>query len=271
MSNITTAITSPIVNDTSPVSSIVPEISYVFSIHNKILLKYPVVPYSIVASYVLFVKWIGPAIMRKRKPYSLQNVLIVYNLLQALANLYIACAAFSGVIKYWDSRCSTRKSPKFLELLEVAMKHGYQLYVIKFIDLLDTVFFILRKKNKQVSFLHVFHHAGMCLIYYWGLNNLHKHIGFYMALGFAINTVVHVIMYTYYGLAAIGPQMQKYLWWKKHLTRLQIGQIFFILGYMIFGFLTGCEEFGNLDIYVLFYGSTTLFLFLNFYRKYKKD
>jgi len=29
-------------------------------------------------------------------------------------------------------------------------------------------------------------------------------------------------MYTYYGLAAIGPHMQKYLWWKKYLTKLQL-------------------------------------------------
>jgi len=29
-------------------------------------------------------------------------------------------------------------------------------------------------------------------------------------------------MYSYYFLAALGPEMQKYLWWKKYLTRLQI-------------------------------------------------
>lgn len=29
-------------------------------------------------------------------------------------------------------------------------------------------------------------------------------------------------MYSYYGLAAIGPHMQKYLWWKKYLTSLQL-------------------------------------------------
>lgn len=29
-------------------------------------------------------------------------------------------------------------------------------------------------------------------------------------------------MYGYYGLAALGPHMQKYLWWKKYLTIIQI-------------------------------------------------
>ena len=29
-------------------------------------------------------------------------------------------------------------------------------------------------------------------------------------------------MYIYYGLAAIGPSMQKYLWWKRYMTKLQL-------------------------------------------------
>lgn len=32
---------------------------------------------------------------------------------------------------------------------------------MKLLDLLDTAFFILRKKQQQVSFLHVYHHTGM--------------------------------------------------------------------------------------------------------------
>lgn len=37
-----------------------------------------------------------------------------------------------------------------------------------------------------------------------------------------VNTFVHIVMYSYYGLAAIGPYMQKYLWWKRYLTSLQL-------------------------------------------------
>ena len=37
-----------------------------------------------------------------------------------------------------------------------------------------------------------------------------------------INSFVHTVMYLYYGLAAMGPHMQKYLWWKKHLTKVQL-------------------------------------------------
>ena len=41
-----------------------------------------------------------------------------------------------------------------------------------------------------------------------------------------INSFVHTIMYLYYGLAAMGPHMQKYLWWKKHLTKVQLVSLF---------------------------------------------
>lgn len=34
-------------------------------------------------------------------------------------------------------------------------------FMLKVVDLMDTVFFILRKKNNQVTFLHIYHHAGM--------------------------------------------------------------------------------------------------------------
>lgn len=37
-----------------------------------------------------------------------------------------------------------------------------------------------------------------------------------------LNTFVHIIMYTYYMLAAMGPEMQKYLWWKKYLTQVNV-------------------------------------------------
>ena len=44
-----------------------------------------------------------------------------------------------------------------------------------------------------------------------------------------INSWIHAVMYVYYGLAAVGPSMQKYLWWKKHMTTLQLVSCFFTL------------------------------------------
>ena len=46
--------------------------------------------------------------------------------------------------------------------------------------------------------------------------------GAYLSAFMALNSFIHVIMYTYYAVAALGPQYQKYLWWKRYLTFLQI-------------------------------------------------
>lgn len=39
--------------------------------------------------------------------------------------------------------------------------------------------------------------------------------------GPTLNCFVHVVMYSYYGLSAI-PAVRPYLWWKKHITQLQL-------------------------------------------------
>ncbi|KAH3832237.1 hypothetical protein DPMN_105518 [Dreissena polymorpha] len=37
-----------------------------------------------------------------------------------------------------------------------------------------------------------------------------------------LNSFIHLVMYTYYFMAALGPRYQKYLWWKKYMTKMQI-------------------------------------------------
>ena len=41
-----------------------------------------------------------------------------------------------------------------------------------------------------------------------------------------LNSFIHLVMYTYYGMAALGPQYQKYLWWKKYMTSMQIVSVY---------------------------------------------
>lgn len=37
-----------------------------------------------------------------------------------------------------------------------------------------------------------------------------------------LNSFVHVLMYAYYGISSLGPEYQKFVWWKKHLTKVQL-------------------------------------------------
>lgn len=40
-----------------------------------------------------------------------------------------------------------------------------------------------------------------------------------------INSFVHVIMYSYYFLTSYRPELKKSLWWKKHITQIQLVSI----------------------------------------------
>lgn len=99
------------------------------------------------------------------------------------------------------------------------MKGFYLYFVAKLTELLDTIFFVLRKKDKQVTFLHIYHHTCMCMLSWGGVKYYPGGHGLF--LGF-INSFVHIIMYTYYFLATFGPKYEKYLWWKKYITVLQM-------------------------------------------------
>lgn len=81
------------------------------------------------------------------------------------------------------------------------------------------IFFVLRKKESQVTFLHLYHHTLTPLETWICVKFI---AGGHGTLGNLINNAVHVVMYGYYMLAAMGPEYQKYLWWKKHLTIVQL-------------------------------------------------
>lgn len=81
------------------------------------------------------------------------------------------------------------------------------------------MFFVLRKKDKQITFLHMYHHTAMPMVS-WGCTKYYP--GGHGTLIGVINSFVHIIMYFYYMMSAMGPQYHKYLWWKKYITTLQM-------------------------------------------------
>ena len=94
-------------------------------------------------------------------------------------------------------------------------------FMTKFIEFADTFFFIARKKFGHVSKLQLIHHGMMPMFSFMLVRWLP---GGQESFGGAFNSLVHVIMYSYYFLAAFGPTFQKYLWWKKYLTSFQMFQ-----------------------------------------------
>mmetsp|Transcript_24149 Transcript_24149/g.46782 ORF Transcript_24149/g.46782 Transcript_24149/m.46782 type:complete len:295 (+) Transcript_24149:206-1090(+) len=90
----------------------------------------------------------------------------------------------------------------------------YMNYLLKWYELLDTVFLVLRKR--EVIFLHQYHHAAT-LALCWIQMDQHSTVQW---VPISINLLVHMFMYYYYMLAALRIKV----WWKKYLTQLQILQ-----------------------------------------------
>lgn len=54
------------------------------------------------------------------------------------------------------------------------------------------------------------------------------------AIPAAINSFVHVVMYSYYLLASFGDRFRGWLWWKRYLTTMQIAQFFVVFGHAVY-------------------------------------
>jgi elongation of very long chain fatty acids protein 7 len=129
-------------------------------------------------------------------------------------------------------------TPKGLRMAETCWWY----YISKFTEFFDTLFFILRKKYQHVSTLHVIHHGVMPFsgekrkLSFGALFSLifekFASLSVWMGMKFApgghstffamLNAFVHIVMYFYYMIAAMGPEYQKYIWWKKYLTAFQM-------------------------------------------------
>ncbi|XP_054707880.1 elongation of very long chain fatty acids protein 7-like isoform X1 [Uloborus diversus] len=227
-------------------------------------------PFILCASYVFFVKRLGPHFMKNRKPFDLRRLMVVYNMFLVAA--YSTCMFKLAYIFFTTDVTKTLCNPtKVLRnhYTYTACRTVWVIYLLKYIEFADTIFFVLRKKYHLVTNLHVIHHGVLPLLFWSGLRTETR--GFRVILIY-INSTVHAIMYTYYGLAAIGPQVQKYLWWKEHLTRLQMTQFAVILILGFFGStLSRCTS-SNRNLYSdMFFAMLFLILFYNFYtRTYAK-
>jgi hypothetical protein len=222
--------------------------------------------------YLIFVLKVGPKIMEKRKAFQLNTVMILYNAFQVLFNAWLVNLILNIDFKYLLStygcnQCVQSNSAESIKVQTAMSRAGWWYVFAKFIELLDTVFFVLRKKQSQISFLHVYHHS-MTVIFAWCyLKFLPGEQGIVIGI---LNSMVHVIMYSYYFIAALGPKYKKYLWWKKYMTWIQLVQFSLMLLYLIVTLMDSRTP-KALTYYFIAIVIIFMYLFSDFYRQaYKK-
>ncbi|KAG5886827.1 hypothetical protein JTB14_006785 [Gonioctena quinquepunctata] len=173
----------------------------------------------IICSYVYIVRFLGPRLMKNRPPFSIRTLLIVYNSLQIVFNLWF----------------------------------GYE------------IFFVLRKSNRQISLLHIYHHAStvfctwLGLVFYPGGHSLFLP---------AMNILVHAVMFFYYLLTCIDSTWKESRIFKRSLTQIQMVQ--FIALIIFYGRALREDDcpYPKFPCYLVTAQATIMFImFFDFYRK----
>ncbi|XP_064645770.1 very long chain fatty acid elongase 1-like [Lineus longissimus] len=196
----------------------------------------------------MFLVLMSPLWQAMTKPVFVRPVLVVYNFICC----FVSICTFLGFVYF-----GFIKSPSIYDMkpAEGLGKVYYLYYFTKNLELMDTVFMVLRHKQRQISFLHVFHHSSMVM-----LSNFAAAYTPWPAIAFylSMNSFVHICLYIYYGMAAMCPDDPPQ--WKKQVTQLQIAQ--FLIGscFGVYGYLNH-----SFCIYSILYALIMTVLFSNFY------
>ncbi|VDP88657.1 unnamed protein product [Echinostoma caproni] len=105
-----------------------------------------------------------------RQSWGLIKILMVlYNTIMVCYSAYMAIGCIIVVRRIgYGLGCEVQPDPKDRSTDSI-LHFGYLFYFSKFVEMLDTVFFLCRGKVDQVTFLHVFHHATMPPSIWWGV------------------------------------------------------------------------------------------------------
>ncbi|GAB5033393.1 gns1 sur4 family protein [Nannochloropsis oceanica] len=216
---------------------------------------------------------------RRESPYHLKQVLTIYNLINVLVSSYVSLA----ILRYKLFPCSSSSVPlpqpedsnlqqptttssficNRLALGDPGLASVFAVYYLqKYFEYLDTYFFILRRSFRQVTFLHLFHHASITVI-----------VGSLMPFDFGgdmyfpilANSLCHVAVYLHYFCTCLGLPS----WWSSHLASLQLLQFASIFLQSSLAFYEGpsCGSPDFSKILMMVYMGSMLILFSDFFFK----
>ena len=201
----------------------------------------------------------GPRVLKGRT-FPVHYPVIAYNFALVLLNMYIVAELLLTTSHYrW--RCQPVDYSTDAGALRTA-KAVWWVYISKLVEMLDTFFFIAKGNYRQLSFLHVYHHSTIFILWWLGV----KYVpGGNCVPGGILNSFIHVVMYFYYFLSSFGPRFKKYLWWKKYLTGLQLVQFAACLIQACVAYHDGCAWPEWMYWWFIGYQFSFLVLFGNFY------
>jgi len=204
--------------------------------------------------------YLGKRFMRNRKPFELKEIIIIHNLILVIMSAYMCIGMVYEVFdKKYKYHCNDLdSSPAGWPMA----KYLWLFYFSKIVEFGDTFIMVFRKKDDQISFLHLYHHSTIYLTWWFGV---YYGPGGESYFGATLNSFVHVWMYGYYTLAALG---FRDIWWKKYLTQFQMLQFIVNILHALYGVLfcpDSCNFPRMLGYMMVVYMLSLYLLFASFY------
>jgi len=203
--------------------------------------------------------------MQNRSAYNLKYFRIAHNAFLCFGSFIMVLGMAKEIIKAYQIGgaealyCDSND----IQFQQTDLYNWYYIFFLsKFYEFIDTYILILRKK--PVIFLHSFHHFITAYICWLGL---YDHTAIQWTV-IGLNGTVHVFMYYYY----LAVSCNSDVWWKKHITSLQITQfvIDLIAGWPFFYSILVLGKKCSGTVQVLGFSHLVLLsfllLFINFYR-----
>ncbi|CAE7159516.1 unnamed protein product [Rhizoctonia solani] len=137
-------------------------------------------------------------VMRSREPMKLTTPFQIHNIYLTAGSGLLLLLMIEEIAPIWwkgglfNAMCAESSWTPRLEFYYMIN------YYIKYVELADTVFLVLKKK--PLAFLHVFHHAATALLCFTQLNGRTS----VSWVPIVLNLTVHVFMYYYYWATAGG-------------------------------------------------------------------
>jgi len=216
----------------------------------------------LVAIAYLLIIFLGRIVMKNRKRFDLKYFSLLHNGFLILLSAYMCFEslrqAILGNYTLWGN--GVDPSAKGIPMARVL----WLFYFSKPLEFIDTFIMVLKKNDRQISFLHIYHHVTIFIIWWIVVYYAPGGDGYFSA---CMNSFVHVMMYSYYFLASLELPAP----WKNYVTLAQMFQFVLNIIQALYNMFLPSKYPKFLAYILFFYMITLLILFLNFFFKSKQD
>lgn len=203
--------------------------------------------------------------MRKRKTgFRLRWILLIYDGLNVMIAGYVAISILQYKYKHAGLLLCNNLSND-ADGLRIS-KIFLMFYLQKYFEFFDTWFFILRKSQRQVTFLHLFHHSSITVVV--GSILPFDYNGD-MYLPILLNSANHTMIYLHYLLATLGLRS----FWAPYITSMQLTQFCMIFAQSLLSYRIGpsCGTPDFAKVLMIVYMGSMIALFGNYFLQVKKN